>query len=268
MRRSNNPDRCFTPQGNRPTPRTGRQARPDTREIRHLPLSPRSRQRSASPRTLLAIHTQVPVWANLPVSVVVVLRSLSVLSTQCASSNSGSTFDDDAARLCVPRSRRRGIVALREIWNPVRNNVHKLTIQGEIRRPVRLFRAALIAASVLFLMTTATSVASAESSSALTPQYPWPHNGCTRVSDSPSGVSFTYACNHHDGCYARHWADRGTCDAWFRNDMLSACDRAPWYLQQDCSRWAFIYYGGVRALGQKYYDSRGELSRINVNPVA
>jgi hypothetical protein len=108
----------------------------------------------------------------------------------------------------------------------------------------------------------------AESSSTLTPQYPWPHNGCTRVSDNPSGVSFTYACNHHDGCYARHWASRATCDAWFRNDMDNACKNGPWYLRGSCENYALIYYSGVRLFGQKYYDSKGELSRINANPIA
>jgi len=108
------------------------------------------------------------------------------------------------------------------------------------------------------------SPAAAESSSAITSQYPWPHNGCTRVTDYPSpGVSFTYACNHHDGCYAGHWASRDVCDYWFYNDMVNACYLGPWYQRGTCLVVAGAYWSAVRLLGQRYYDSNGSLSRIS-----
>lgn len=105
--------------------------------------------------------------------------------------------------------------------------------------------------------------AAAESSSELTAEYPWPHNGCTNTVDNPALISFTYACNHHDGCYAGHWADRGTCDAWFRNDMIDACNRRWYFNYEACIRAAWVYWGAVRILGEKYYQSEGELVRIS-----
>lgn len=104
--------------------------------------------------------------------------------------------------------------------------------------------------------------AAAESSSELTSQYWWPHNGCTNTVDNPALISFTYACNHHDGCYALRWADRSTCDAWFRNDMLGACNERWYFNYTACVRAAWVYWGFVRVLGEKYYESNGELVRI------
>jgi Prokaryotic phospholipase A2 len=115
-------------------------------------------------------------------------------------------------------------------------------------------------------MVFSTSPAFAESSSALTAEYPWPHNGCTAVTDRPfAGVSFTYACNHHDGCYAGHWASRETCDAWFRNDMFAACREAhlPFEMGGGCASWTLAYYEAVRIFGQKFYDSNGAQVRIS-----
>jgi hypothetical protein len=80
--------------------------------------------------------------------------------------------------------------------------------------------------------------AAAESSTTLTAQYPWPHNGCTGVSDTVMGVSFTYACNHHDGCYGGHWATRATYDQWFFNDMKNACTRLPFEMIGGYVAWA------------------------------
>jgi hypothetical protein len=112
-------------------------------------------------------------------------------------------------------------------------------------------------------MVTASS-ASAYSSPDTHGQYWWEHNGCTLVPDAPSasGVSFTYACNHHDGCYHLHWGGEGiwgkiTCDQWFWNDMYSACQaaRAGWY-RANCLAWAGAYWTGVRVLGDIFYYAR------------
>jgi hypothetical protein len=133
-----------------------------------------------------------------------------------------------------------------------------------VQRVVMALAAVLIIAGATSATVASTaSPAAASSSTTLTPQYPWPHNGCTGVSDTPLGASFTYACNHHDGCYGGHWASRSTCDAWFYNDMIAACRHLPFEMVGGCSVWAGIYYGGVRAFGQKYYDSNGQLTRIN-----
>jgi Prokaryotic phospholipase A2 len=105
--------------------------------------------------------------------------------------------------------------------------------------------------------------ASASSSTTITAQYPWPHNGCTSAPDNPAGASFTYACNHHDGCYARHWADRATCDQWFLNDMMTACRRLPFEMVGNCAGMAYVYYYFVRVKGQPFYDSNGTMVRIS-----
>lgn len=105
--------------------------------------------------------------------------------------------------------------------------------------------------------------ASAESSSTLTAQYPWPHNGCSVVTDNPTAASFTYPCNHHDGCYGGRWADRATCDQWFLNDMMNACRRLPYVMIGGCVAVAYVYYGAVRVLGQGFYDSNSQLARIS-----
>jgi hypothetical protein len=100
--------------------------------------------------------------------------------------------------------------------------------------------------------------ASAYSSSTITAQYWWPHNGCSSpFGDAPSGVSFTYACNHHDGCYNQHWASKATCDVWFYNDMRAAC-QGPWTIptRDSCLWWAEKYYQAVYALGGVFYTLR------------
>ncbi|WP_270886567.1 phospholipase A2 [Pedococcus sp. 5OH_020] len=140
------------------------------------------------------------------------------------------------------------------------------TPAGQPRRK-RVTAALIMLLALTGIMLASATPASAESSSAWTTQYPWPHNGCTRVTDYPMpSVSFTYACNHHDGCYAYHWADRGTCDAWFRNDMYGACWNAyRWngLLYNSCIVIATGYWTGVRILGQQFYDSNGTLTRIS-----
>jgi hypothetical protein len=129
------------------------------------------------------------------------------------------------------------------------------------RHQVKVKRIGTIVAALLlagvFAMVSA-QPASAYSSETKTPQTWWTHNGCSSpFGDAPSGVSFTYACNHHDGCYNQHWADKATCDIWFRNDMQAACS-GPWTLQirNSCFWWANAYYLGVRALGGIFYTLR------------
>jgi hypothetical protein len=126
-----------------------------------------------------------------------------------------------------------------------------------------ILRVVILATAIPTALAMLSVPANAESSSTPTAQYPWPHNGRTRTSDAPAGVSFTYACNHHDGCYARHWASRSTCDAWFRNDMLKACRSSPFNEVPICRNSALLYYGTVRLFGDKYYNAKGELVRIN-----
>jgi hypothetical protein len=94
------------------------------------------------------------------------------------------------------------------------------------------------------------SSASAYSDPTRTAQYWWPHNGCSSpTGDAPSGVSFTYACNHHDGCYILRWSSsKSTCDQWFLNDMRNAC-AGGFY----CNTWAYAYYLGVSTLGWPYW---------------
>ena len=102
-------------------------------------------------------------------------------------------------------------------------------------------------------------LAVATPASAHTGSHGWPTDGCTAVPD----LWFNHACVHHDGCYAYHWADRATCDAWFRNDMLAACAaRLLPNLIATCAGTAMIYYGGVRVFGQRYYDSPRIATRI------
>ena len=94
-------------------------------------------------------------------------------------------------------------------------------------------------------------------------QYPWPHNGCTNAPDRIGAANFTHACNQHDGCYANHWANRGTCDGWFWNDMIAECRTLQFELVSSCAGHAVIYYSAVRAFGQAYYDSNGKMVRID-----
>jgi hypothetical protein len=50
---------------------------------------------------------------------------------------------------------------------------------------------------------------------------------------------------------------------WFFNDMKNSCTKLPFQMIGACVAWAGIYYSAVRALGQRYYDSGGQLSRIS-----
>ena len=96
-------------------------------------------------------------------------------------------------------------------------------------------------------------------------KYPWPHNGCTSAPDKAGGVNFTHPCNQHDGCSARHWADRATCDRWFRNDLEAECNKLPLWVRTStrCIIIAGTYYGAVRTFGARFYYSGGEYVRIN-----
>ena len=124
-----------------------------------------------------------------------------------------------------------------------------------------MFRKVVVRLCVVLMLVGALVGVSAGSASA--DPYPWPHNGCMSAPDRPSGADFTYACNHHDGCYALHWANRATCDAWFRNDMVSACRQVPFEMAGGCVVTAGIYYGAVRIFGQVYYDSPSLSVRIS-----
>jgi hypothetical protein len=93
--------------------------------------------------------------------------------------------------------------------------------------------------------------------------YPWPHNGCTNAPDHVGSADFTYACNHHDGCYAEHWANRATCDGWFWNDMIAECRKQPFEVVTSCAGTAAMYYGAVRLFGDYYYNSNGKYVRID-----
>jgi hypothetical protein len=107
--------------------------------------------------------------------------------------------------------------------------------------------------------------AMAESSSIRTPEYWWPHNGCNVVTDTPAGVvSFTYACNHHDGCYWGRWSYyRETCDLWFFNDMKYACSRTGYWQQSACYTFARSYYQAVRWWGEPSWNKQIASERIN-----
>jgi len=141
---------------------------------------------------------------------------------------------------------------------------------SRIRRIPMVHVLSALAVSVLLSVCSLVDAApaSASSSSAVTSQYWWPHNGCTNVPDNPVWpASFTYACNHHDGCYALRWSSsRATCDSWFFNDTRAECN-SKWWMGASwmtlCYGAATTYYTGVRIFGQKYWDSSGTLTRIS-----
>lgn len=111
--------------------------------------------------------------------------------------------------------------------------------------------------------------------------HPWTSDGCSWVPDSgvtaglatvgtpPWSVNivvvaswdFNHACVHHDGCYRGHWADRATCDQWFRNDMNASCDamHADAAKRSVCKQQATLYYTGVRLLGGGAFTSWSHL---------
>lgn len=86
--------------------------------------------------------------------------------------------------------------------------------------------------------------------------HPWTSDGCSNVPNWQWGVfNFTHACQHHDGCYRNHWADRYTCDQWFLNDMYASCGTGDtWGVNRwTCRAIARTYYWGVRNLGVSAY---------------
>ncbi|MFI0800871.1 phospholipase A2 [Amycolatopsis lurida] len=87
----------------------------------------------------------------------------------------------------------------------------------------------------------------------------WPTDGCTAAPE----YYFNHPCVHHDGCYAYHWADRGTCDNWFLNDMLAECRKLPFEIVGSCGGVAFTYYGAVRLFGGSFYDDSQITARIS-----
>ncbi|WP_330335376.1 hypothetical protein OHS33_37450 (plasmid) [Streptomyces sp. NBC_00536] len=105
----------------------------------------------------------------------------------------------------------------------------------------------------------------------------WTTDGCTDVPDSgvhhawvqygkppftaygylAGRYDFHHACMHHDGCYKYRWADRATCDQWFRNDMHASCTAMK--SNAACDARAELYYRGVRVFGEipwKLHDIR------------
>lgn len=127
----------------------------------------------------------------------------------------------------------------------------------------------LAAVLAVLLVVFASVVAGAGSASAQTapmppsPEFPYPHDGCTRVPEAPSGVSFTTACNHHDGCYGSHQLSRAGCDLAFYREMVAACQAHRDVAYYACRSFAAIYYVGVRAFGQPFYDSVAPTVRIS-----
>ncbi|MGY1704230.1 hypothetical protein ACI79C_06620 [Geodermatophilus sp. SYSU D00697] len=105
-------------------------------------------------------------------------------------------------------------------------------------------------------------------------QHWWNSDGCSVVPDSgvhgarvtagtpPLTVStyvvgtydFHHACVHHDGCYRHHWADKGTCDRWFLNDMNASCQAIGG--NGACYDRARLYYWGVVVFGGGAYGQR------------
>ena len=94
------------------------------------------------------------------------------------------------------------------------------------------------------------------------PEFPYPHDGCTLVPEAPSGVSFTTACNHHDGCYGARQLSRAACDGIFYREMVAACDAHRTTHYYTCRTFASVYYVGVRAFGRYFYDSPDPSVRI------
>ena len=93
------------------------------------------------------------------------------------------------------------------------------------------------------------------------PEFPYPHDGCTLVPEAPSGVSFTTACNHHDGCYGARTESRASCDAAFYREMVAACQAQRDTHYYTCRSFATVYYLGVRAFGSFFYDSADPMTR-------
>jgi hypothetical protein len=129
------------------------------------------------------------------------------------------------------------------------------------RRTGRRSRAAIFFVCVLFFgaveASLTTQVASAHTSGGNATGggqwHSWPSDGCTKAPNWVPGVyNFTHACQHHDGCYVNHWADRGTCDQWFLNDMRAGC---AWW-NTKCNEAAVAYYWAVRICGNYSYDNR------------
>jgi hypothetical protein len=130
--------------------------------------------------------------------------------------------------------------------------------EPEATRAARPKRRGIARVVVVMMMTLIPIVGSAATASAHDGDHWWPTDGCTMAPE----LYFNHACVHHDGCYAYHWADRGTCDAWFRNDMLATCRTLPFDLIGSCTATAFVYYGAVRAFGGFFYDSPEVATRI------
>jgi hypothetical protein len=115
-----------------------------------------------------------------------------------------------------------------------------------------LISALVLSAGMMFLFS---APASAHNGS-----HYWPTDGCTQVPE----LRFNHPCVHHDGCYTYHWADRSTCDQWFRNDMHAICRSLGFNLVTSCAAQAETYYWGVRSFGDPYYRSANVAYRHTV----
>ncbi|WP_407670531.1 phospholipase A2 [Nocardia suismassiliense] len=85
----------------------------------------------------------------------------------------------------------------------------------------------------------------------------WQPNGCTFSPDrTADGVNFKPACDQHDKCYHYHWAGDdfngfATCNNWFENDMLRACNG-----KSGCRATAYWYSGWVKTYGWPFFLCR------------
>ncbi|MFI5983486.1 phospholipase A2 [Streptomyces sp. NPDC051555] len=152
---------------------------------------------------------------------------------------------------------------------------------GAVRRRLVAAATAVLGGGVLLLVPASTAAATTRPGVNATPfneggEY-WDTDGCTDVPDDglhtirtvygkpplalygylTGRFDFHHACKHHDGCYKFRWADRATCDQWFRNDMHASCTAMK--SNAACDDMAELYYRGVRVFGEvpwKLHDIR------------
>jgi hypothetical protein len=90
-------------------------------------------------------------------------------------------------------------------------------------------------------------------------------DGCTAVPDSGPSFDFTEACDAHDDCYINqpHGSsadDRRQCDREFRDAMFDSCrdlwpKRSQAFSRGVCFGVAWVYYLGVRAFGDLFWEA-------------
>lgn len=93
--------------------------------------------------------------------------------------------------------------------------------------------------------------------SARNPSYAnWSTDKCSNSPDSTPVYNFTNPCIRHDYGY-RNWkkysaftdSAKRSIDDKFLADMKAHCATRNVFIRGECYRWAYIYYGAVRALG-------------------